>query len=365
MHGQVPLARRNTLAEPRRLIAGGATVGLAIMLILILDGLWIGITRSVTAYQDHVGADLYVAQPGTRDFLGAVSLIPRSTVDEVRRQPGVEWASPVRTFLAIVSLHDAKVPVSIIGWGADEHGGPWEISNGRAPESDDEVAIGRVMADRHGLEVGDTFELMGRDFRIVGTSSDTFMLSFVFMTHDATDALLGSPDTTSFVLVGTERPAEVRSAIATTGLAVLDREQLAANDLAIMTRAYEVPLRVMRGVAFGIGIVVIALSVYTAMMDRRREYGIVKAMGATRRHLVSLAIRQTLIVALAGFIAGSLMFVVGRAVITAVRPQFNVILTGPIVVRAIGAAVLMALFASVLPARRLARLEPATAYRGG
>jgi hypothetical protein len=45
MHGQVPLARRNTLAEPRRLIAGGATVGLAIMLILILDGLWIGITR--------------------------------------------------------------------------------------------------------------------------------------------------------------------------------------------------------------------------------------------------------------------------------------------------------------------------------
>ena len=84
MHGRVPLARRNTLAEPRRLIAGGATVGLGIMLILILDGLWTGITRSVTAYHDHVGADLYVAQPSTRNFLGAVSLIPRSTVEEIR-----------------------------------------------------------------------------------------------------------------------------------------------------------------------------------------------------------------------------------------------------------------------------------------
>ena len=365
MHGKVPLARRNTLAEPRRLIAAGATVGLAIMLILILDGLWTGITRNVTTYQDHVGADLYVAQPSTRNFLGAVSLIPRSTVDEVRRQPDVDWASPVRTFLAIVGLHDAKVPVSVIGWDDGEHGGPWEISDGRAPESDDEVAIGRVMADRHGLAVGDSFELMGRAFRIVGTSTDTFMLAFVFMTHDATDTLLGSPDTTSFVLVGTDRPAEVRAALAATGLAVLDRDELAANDLAIMTRAYQVPLRVMRGVAFGIGIVVIALSVYTAMMDRRREYGIVKAMGATRLHLVSLAIRQTLIVAAAGLIAGSLLFVVGRAVITEVRPQFDVILTSTIVLRAIGAAALMAVLASVIPARRLARLEPATAYRGG
>lgn len=365
MHGRVPLARRNTLAEPRRLIAGGATVGLAIMLILILDGLWTGITRSVTAYQDHVGADLYVAQPSTRNFLGAVSRIPRSTVDEIRSQPGVEWASPVRSFLAIVSLHDAKVPVSVIGWDAGEHGGPWEIAAGRAPETDNEVAIGRVMADRHGLDIGDSFELMGRDFRIVGTSSDTFMLSFVFMTHDATDSLLASPDTTSFVLVGTDRPTDVREALAGSGLAVLDRNELAANDLAIMTRAYEVPLAVMRAVAFGIGIVVIALSVYTAMMDRRREYGIVKAMGATRLHLVSLALRQTLIVATVGFVAGSLLFVAGRAIITSVRPQFAVVLTATVVLRAIGAVVLMALLASVLPARRLARLEPATAYRGG
>lgn len=365
MNRRVPLARRNMLADPRRLTAGAVTVGLAIMLILLLDGLWTGITQSVTTYEDNVGADLYVAQPGTRNFFGAVSQIPRSTVGEIRQQPDVEWASPVRSFLAIVSLHDSKVPTSVIGWEAGQRGGPWEIAEGRAPEADDEIAIGQVMADRHELDVGEPLDIMGSTFRIVGTSSDTFMLSFVFMTHAATDTLLGSPDTTSFVLVGTDRPGAVRAALATSGLAVHDRDELGANDVSVMTRAYAVPMGVMRGVAFLIGITVIALSVYTAMMDRRREYGIVKAMGATRRHLLGLALRQTLIVAGSGFVAGTLLFVVARGLITSVRPQFTVVLTAAAVARAIAAAVLMAVLASLVPAHRLARLEPATAYRGG
>ncbi|MFA5773968.1 MAG: ABC transporter permease [Ilumatobacteraceae bacterium] len=365
MHSHVPLARRNMLADPRRLIAGAVTVGLAIMLILLLDGLWTGIKRSVTAYEDHVGADLYVAQSGTRNFFGAVSQIPRSTVDVIRLESGVNWASPVRTFLAIISLHDQKVPASIIGWEPGEHGGPWEISQGRAPESDNEIAIGRVMADRHRLRIGDSLDVMGQTFQIVGTSSDTFMLSFVFMTHAATDSILDSKNTTSFVLVGTDRADQVRTQLESGGLTVRNRDELATQDLAVMTRAYKIPMGVMRGVAFAIGILVIALCVYTAIMDRSREYGIIKAMGATRRDLVSLALRQTFIVASAGFIAGSMLFTVGRAVISSIRPQFSVVLTTDTVTRAIIAAVLMALVAAALPANRLARIEPATAYRGG
>lgn len=365
MGRRVSVARRNMLADPRRLAAGAVTVGLAIMLILLLDGLWTGINRSVTAYEDHIGADLYVAQPGTRNFFGAVSQIPISTVDAIRKQPGVDWASPVRTFLAVISVHDQKVPTSVIGWEPGQRGGPWEIAKGRAPTTDREIAIGRVMAERHGLRVGESLEVMGRTFRIVGTTSDTFMLSFVFMTHAATDAILDSPATTSFVIVGTANPQHVRAELAVDGLAVLDRNELAVQDLAVMTRAYQVPMGVMRGVAFAIGIVVIALCVYTSIMDRRREYGIIKAMGANRRHLMSLALHQTLIVAVAGLLAGSVLFIAGRAIITSVRPQFSVVLTAGVAARAIGAAVLMALVASVLPVRRLARIEPATAYRGG
>ena len=138
-----------------------------------------------------------------------------------------------------------------------------------------------------------------------------------------------------------------------------------ANDLSLMARAYSVPLRVMRAVAFTVGSLVIALTVYTAIMERRREYGIVKAMGARGRRLLALAVQQTLIIAGIGLVSGGLLFVAGRAYITSVRPQFVILASPGSVGRAVVAALLMALVAAIVPARRLARLEPATAYRGG
>jgi putative ABC transport system permease protein len=338
---------------------------MAIMLILLLDGLWAGIEANVTTYEDNVGADLYVAQPGTRNFFGAVSLIPAGTVDTVRADPDVDWAVPVRGFFSIVELHDTKVPTYVIGSMPGQRGGPWELRQGRAPATDDEVAIGTVMARRHGIAVGDGMEILGRRFTVVGTTTDAFMASFVFMTHPATDQLLSAPATTSFVLVGTDDPAAVRGRLAASGLAVLDRDQLARNDLSLMARAYSVPLRVMRAVAFTVGSLVIALTVYTAIMERRREYGIVKAMGARGRHLLTLAVQQTLIIAAIGLVSGGLLFLAGRAYITAVRPQFVILASLGSIGRAAVAAVLMALVAAIVPARRLARLEPATAYRGG
>jgi putative ABC transport system permease protein len=362
--GGVPLARRNLLAEPRRLAAASAGVGLALMLILLLDGLWAGIRANVTTYTDNVGADLYVAEPGTANFLGAVSVVPADIVDLVRSDPDVEWAVPVRALSSIVDLHETKVAVFVVGSVPGERGGPWSLSSGRAAQRDDEVVVGDVTARRHGMRLGDTLDLMGRSFTVVGTGPDAFMASFVFLTHAATDGLLTASGTTSFVLLGTHDAAAVRTRLATTGLAVLDRDELARNDLALMTRAYGVPLRVMVAVAFLIGSLVIALSAYTAISDRRREYGIVKAIGAQGRYLASLALQQTMLVAAAGLVAGGVLFLVGRAVISHARPQFLVLATASGVGRAVGAAVLMGVVAAIVPARRLARLEPAAAYRG-
>ena len=144
-----------------------------------------------------------------------------------------------------------------------------------------------------------------------------------------------------------------------------DRDELARRDLATMTRAYKAPMNVMRGVAFAIGCLVVALSVYTLMMDRRREYGILKAMGANGRHMLSIALRQTAIVAGLGLVCGALLFLVGRYIITAARPQFSVVATAGATFRATGAALVMALIASLLPAHQLSRLAPASAYQSG
>jgi putative ABC transport system permease protein len=364
--GHVPLSRRNLLSDPGRLVASAAGVGLALMLILMLSGLWAGIDAKTTVYEDHSGAALYVAQPGTRNFFSTFSVIPASTVDQVRTDPDVNWAVPVRGLFSVMQLHDTKIPAYLIGSEPGQPGGPWDLVKGRAPTGDDEIAVGQVLAARHGVKVGDHLDILGRTFAVVGIAdADMFMASFVFMTHAATDQVLRAPGTTSFVLVGTDRPDQVRARLASTGLAVLDRDQLKRNDLAVIAHPFSLPLRVMVAVAFAVGSLIIALTAYSAIMERRREYGIVKALGATRGRLYRLAITQTLTLAVIGLITGGAFFFVGRGIISALRPQFAIVLTPMVVAQAIFAALVMGLVAAIMPSRRLARLDPATAYRGG
>lgn len=365
MPARVPLARRNLLADGRNLIAGVLGVGLALMLVLLLDGLWQGVQRQASAYPNEVGADLFVTQPGIRDFLGETSSIPRSTVATVRATPGVEWADPVRGQFVVFDLHATKVAAYVIGSEPGGHGGPWTMASGRVARDDDEIVVDEALARRHGLGLDDHLGIGAVTLRIVGLADASApMTGFVFMTHDTADALFRTPDTTSFVLVGTSRPDIMTRRLESQGLSVLSRDAVAANDRRLYTEIFGSPLKVMVTVAFVTGALVVALSVYASVMARRREFGIVKAIGASGWTIAGMVLRQTLALAVIGLVVGTGLFLGARAVLASLRPQFSVVLTAPGFARALGAALLMGLIAAVVPARRVAAADPATVYRG-
>ena len=363
----VPLGRRNLFADGRRLGASAVAVGLAVMLILLLAGLWAGIRAQATLYEDHTGAQLYVVSPGTQGLFTDGSSVSRRDVALARRTPGVRWAAPVRTRFAILDLHGKKAAVGLVGAIPGSRGGVWALDQGRTPRVDDEIVVDRLLAERHDLSLGSTIVVTGTRLRVVGVSRDTsaFMTGLVFVTHRATDVALRSPGTTSAILVGTNVPVVVRARLEASGLTVLSSDEIRAAALRLATRIYGTPITLMVGVGLITGTLVIALVAYTAVSERRREYGIVKAIGASGWHLARLAIAQTFGIAAAGAFAGAVLFLVGRAVIEWYRPQFLVLLDPGAVVRAVVALVVMATVAALLPARRLAHLDPAVAYRGG
>lgn len=366
MARRVPLARRNLLADWRRLIAGVLGVGVALMLVLLLDGLRQGIESSATAYVDNVGADLYVTQPGVANFLGETSVLPRNTVETVKATAGVDWAAPVRGQYVVFELHGKKIAAYAVGSVPGESGGPWSLASGRTAKRDDEIVVDSALAQRHRLGLGEELEVGGARFRIVGTSRGTSaaMTGFVFVTHAATDKLLRSPDTTSYVLVGTSEPRAVKQRLEAAGLEVFDRETLEGNDRRLFTGIFSAPLDLMVAVAFVAGTLVVALTVYTSVTERRREYGIVKALGAGGRSLIALVIRQTLLLGLTGLAVGALLYLGAEWLLGRIRPQFPVSLTTASALRALGAATVMALLASIIPARRIAAADPASVYRG-
>jgi len=236
-------------------------------------------------------------------------VLQAETEERVRVVPGVDWAARVRGHFAILDLHGSKVAVTLVG-SCLGSGGPWALVSGRPIAADDEVVLDAVLAGRHGIDVGDTVDVLGRLFQVVGLSGDTasFTGGYAFLAHAATDVLLRAPGTASAVLVGSSDPDTVRRTLADLGLTVLSRAELRAEAVALVTRIYGTLVRLMVGVAFGAGTLVIALTVYAAIAERRRAYGIAKALGATPRRLPGLALYQSLAVAVAGIVAGGALF---------------------------------------------------------
>lgn len=363
----VPVARRLATADPKRLAVSLVGVSAAIGLVLLLQGLWNGQLVQITAYEDHVGVDLFVADEGTESILGDRSMVPLDVLEQVRAIPGVRRADPVHIHYTVFDLHGEKEFVLLVGSDPNGLGGPWELSSGEPAVATGEAVLDRTFAEEHDLNVGTEFEMGGRTFRTVGLSEGTrsWMTSLVFVTADTARAISGGGEIVTFLLVQTDRPDTVGTVIrAQTGLEPLAPSTLADNDRQILAGIMEGPVLLMIGIAFAAATLVVALTVYSSVVERLREYGIIKAMGAGRLRILQLIIGQTILLAVGGSAVGYLMYLGGTWLVGQLRPQFWFSLEWWHLLLIAGAAAVMALVAAVIPARRLGRLEPASVYRG-
>jgi putative ABC transport system permease protein len=362
----VPVARRNVHADGRRLIANVVGVAAALSLILILQGLWIAFQRQSTAYVDNVGADLFVAEPGTSAFLGETSRMSSAVTASVASIDGVRAVAPIVARGAVLDLHGRKQFATLVGADPAAFGGPWSLAEGRAPRSDDEVALDASMAAQHDITVGNTLTIVDRRFEVVGLSDGTrsWMLAFVFVTLDAAQRSLGTPGTVSYVLVRTDDPATVADRIANaTELSVLPVAEIRANDRALIARSIERPLDLMLALAFLAGTLIVGLTAYAHVVDRFREYGVLRALGAGRGRLFGIVLEQTITVVILGIVVSIPATLGAAAVIEALRPQLETDMTAGALAVAIAAGISMAILGAILPTRRVARLDPAQVYR--
>ncbi len=361
---QVPVGRRLAMADRGRLVVSVIGIGAALGLILLLEGLWTGLLRQVSAYEDHVGAG-FVRQTQTRALVEGA--LPASSASAVRAVPGVVSADPVIARSVILDLAGSRVPAVVIGYVPGGLGGPWSLAAGRAVTADGEVVLDRTLAAVHGVVLGQRFSLLGSSLSVVGFSRETqsFMgVSYMFVSATTAAQLFGMPTTATFVLFRPDTAA-VEAAIADrTGMSVVGASVVAAADRAQYTRVIARPLQLMVAIAFIAGTLIVALTVYSMVIERRREFGIVKAMGATRLRLFRMVLAQTVTLAAVG---GTLAFLFAAAAQVGLpmwRPQTSVVVETSTVLAVLGSALLMALLAAIMPARRLIGLDPASVYRG-
>ncbi len=363
------LARRNLFQDKTRLALSIGGVALAVMLILILKGFLSGMSRQIASYIDHSPGSLLVAQKGIRNLLGATSILPLSVSDKIKNVSGVEKVIPILSQFVILDLHGKKQPAYMIGYEPEQGGGPWKITEGREPNTNTEMTMDRVIASRHNLRIGDTFEVLDQNFTIVGLSDGTtsWMTSFFFILKPAAEMLLRAPGATSYLLIETKAGTNVAD-IQTRLNELLDinaltKDEVSANDIKLFAKVFSAPLKLMVGIAFLVGTMVVGLVIYTATVERQREYGVIKAIGANNRFLYRVVTAQALVAATSGAVAGVLLAYLTAQVIMAIRAQFLIVIEPRDVLLAFLAGLGMAILAALFPARLISGLEPAEVFR--
>jgi putative ABC transport system permease protein len=97
---------------------------------------------------------------------------------------------------------------------------------------------------------------------------------------------------------------------------------------------------------------------YTAVMERTREIGILKSMGAGRGGIISVVLRETGLLAVVGVILGVAATYLLRALLHERFPTLSFQITLGWVVSAVIIALLGALFGALYPAFKAARKDP-------
>lgn len=367
----VPLARRNLLYEKGKLVLSVAGVAAALTLIVLLMGFREGMYATLTAYVDNAGADLMVAQSGVKGLFSSNSALPVAIHDDLVSVSGAVEAGHIIVADVIFSQGSNKTPVVLVGYNIETGvGGPWNVGEGRPVRADSEVLLDTWLAQQNGIAVGDEVEILGRTFTVVGLTRETasWMSPYIFVSQTTAEEALQLRGVASFYLLrlpaGTDTTATAEAIEAqVAGVEALTPAEIAAADREVLAAMMDTPINVMLVIGAVIGIAVMGLTAYTAVADRVREYGVLKAIGASKGRLNRLVVLETLYRAVLGFILGTGLSYFTAELIMRLWPQFTIVIR-PTAVAGTGLATLvMTVVAALLPIRRVAAIDPAVVFK--
>ena len=366
------LALRNLFQNRARLTISVGGVALALMLILSLDAIVLWIQQRVTAYIDESGADVFVAQAGVRNMHMASSSLPEDRAALIAAVDGVQSVTPILYATNVVAVGNERTIAYIIGLppGA-QAGGPWAVRAGRADPGRGGAVIDRGIAEKSGVGLGDEVEIMGRTFEIVGLSDGTTSLtnSIAFIGSQDFSELRGNAGIVSFLLVRVEpgaSPSDVARRIESgvDGVTAQTSREFAAQERRVVRDMSTDLVRIMNAVGFLIGLAVMGLTVYTATLLRRGEYGVMKALGARNRDLYASVAVQALVSVGLGLAVGVGFTLVLSALLPRLASNLGLAVSLASVAKAAAASVVFAGAAALLPIRQMRDLDPAMVFRG-
>jgi putative ABC transport system permease protein len=366
--GMVPVARRNLLGEKVRLAMSIAGAAFAVLLILLVVSLYRG-WSSASRVLGNLPGDVWVAQAGTHDPFRSASMLPLGRAVALERVPGVRLAFPVfaRRMAFMEAGKDLDVFFMALGVPTTTPVGVGVRSSFLPPRGG--IVIDRVLAGNAGLHVGDELDVRSRKLRVTGIrAGGNPLFQIAFLNASDAPAVLGLRGIVNFYLLSLVPGADA-SAVqrATTkllpGTEALTSGQFADATSRLVNEGFLPVVGALVAIGFLVGGAVIALTTYTATIEKTRDFGVLKAIGASDRFLYSIVVEQSVIVGVAGAALGVAASALASSLIARRVPEFVTDLRLWDAVGVFVVSLVVSVVAAYLPVRRINHIDPAIVFR--
>jgi putative ABC transport system permease protein len=352
----------NLAHRPTRSVITMSAVALEVAMILLVVALFYGLLNGSKESQRDVGWDLTVNPPGASNLIGMSGApISIKVGGVIERIPHVAVVAPIiwsfsQKPLEIIHGIDLASYQRLIPRFQFLSGGPFQ-----APY---DVIVDDYFAAMNPNKIGDKVSVLNHDFRICGVvPHGTGGRKYIPLS--TMQDLTSAEGKVSAFYVKLDDPRNidaVREAIKQTPGMQQYSVRSMQEFLSMMTPdnlpGFNIAIEIVIGVAVIVGFLVIFQSMYTAVMERTREIGILKSLGASKMYIVNVVLRETLLLAVVGIIAGTLISLGTRRLIMSERPVMRLYWSYAWVLRAAVIAILGALAGALYPAFKAAKRDP-------
>ncbi|MFZ5831621.1 MAG: FtsX-like permease family protein [Planctomycetota bacterium] len=365
------LAFDTLVADRGKLLTALVGVVFSIVLVNVQGGLFVGLIRRAGLLVDCSEAVIWCGhkQMHNVDFPRD---IPKRWTSRIRAIPGVKRADPYLLGFADMALPSGGFE-GVVVVGVDRAGmlgQPWNLIEGE-PDAifrPDSIIVDATEDDKlESPRLGEVREIGGRRARIAARSHGImgFLVTpYVFTNVDsAAGYLRKEPSACSYILVSLEPGADRDTICAAIRQRLPEAEVLPKEEYSRISINFWM-IRTGLGISFGaatllgllVGMIMVAQTLYTMVLDRLREFGTLKAIGASESQVYAVLLSQSLAMALVGSAIGlGLVSVIQRLYHT---PRAPIVIPLWLSIGSCMLVLLICLASSLLPYQRVRRVDP-------
>ena len=300
------LVLANIHHRPVRTLLSVLAIAVEVTMILTLVGVSYGTLDESARRARGVGADILVRPKGS-SILRLEYSMPASFVPFLVKQPHVTDAMGT-------VVHPLSGLETVAGLDLDQFtrlGGGFHYVHGGPFRADDEIIVDEYYAREKKLHVGSVVNLLNHDWRVTGIF-ESGKLTRICVKLEVLRDLIGMGDKFSQIYLKVDDPGRAQEVVDDLHKKLPENPIYTMEEFTSLLTISSVALLrdfigVVIGVAVIVGFIVVSMAMYTAVLERTREIGILKSMGASSAYILNLLVRETLVIVLIGTILGILL----------------------------------------------------------